>query len=110
MNRPERRANLETNPLPSPDYHQVERKRIDWSQLKRTDKIECERLRLLTDPRSPVFDISYFHVIVNGERYQVHNLPFTNLPKRRWKSKLVQACKDQGIFIRNLFENVSILW
>lgn len=101
----------ETNPLPG-GYHDRDRGVISWFDLKPTDRIELERLRLLTDPGLPFLDISYMHLIVNGKRYRVTNLPFSQLGRKTYKRELVDAARARGLFIRNLTDPglISILY
>jgi hypothetical protein len=101
----------ETNPLPRPDFHKEDRPEIYWEDLRRTDRIELERLRFVTDPGFPVLELSYCYLIVNGQKRRLVGChPFYRVPKKGWKRYLVQACKDRGIFIKYLIDNTSILW
>jgi hypothetical protein len=101
----------ELNPLENPKgYHNIERARINWEELKTTDRIYCERIRFLTDPGFPFMDLSYFHATVNGEKCIIENSPFWQIPKRTWKTYLIKQCKKDKLFVRGIIENASILW
>lgn len=70
------------------------------------------RLRLVTDPGCPFFDISYcWGVLRTGEAVWVR-LPFHQLDRARWKSQIVNHARNQGVFAVRLgiFDAVSILY
>jgi len=57
--------------------------------------LKVTRLRLLSDPGYPAWDVSYCHGEVNGEKVHVE-LPFSDLPKRRTRRAIVHyAIKDR---------------
>lgn len=101
----------ETNPLENGvAYHEEERITVYFEQLKSDDKIEMERLRLVTDEELPFYDISYIHIIYNGQKAQLLNFPVSQLPKIGWKEKVIDICKEKDIFIEHVVhpDRVSI--
>lgn len=79
-------------------------KKVCWT----TPGLEITRLRLLSDPGFPVWDVSYCHGTLNGRHVDVQ-LPFSQLPKRGMKSALYKEAKDTGAFIKGLFSAISTL-
>ena len=77
---------------------------VDWTEPDLT----ITRLRLLSDPGFPVFDVSYCHGMLNGRHVDVV-LPFSQLPKFKMKVALYNEAKKTGKFIRGLFESISTL-
>lgn len=100
---------LEVNPVPE-GYHEQERDWMDWKDLKPGDHIELERMRLVTDPGYPFYDVSYVDMIVNGQKYHIENFPLSRLSRREYKKELYKLAKDKGIFIKDLFRSISILF
>lgn len=87
-------------------YHtnRTAKKTVDWT----TPGLEITRLRLLSDPGYPAYDVSYCHGILNGEDVNVQ-LPFSELPKRTMKTALYAEAKATGVFIKGLFSSISTL-
>lgn len=77
---------------------------VDWTERG----LMITRLRLLSDPGFPAWDVSYCHGLLNGRHVDVE-LPFDQLPKRGMRKALYQHAKKSGCFIRGLFENISTL-
>ncbi|MFA7408571.1 MAG: hypothetical protein WCY93_12225 [Anaerolineaceae bacterium] len=77
---------------------------VDWTE----PGLEITRLRLLSDPGFPVWDVSYVHGVLNGRHVDVR-LPFSQLPKRGYKSFLYKEAKKTGKFIKGLFGAISTL-
>lgn len=100
---------LETNPV-TPDYHEIERETFYFEELTKQDEIVLERLRIVTDGYVPHYEVSYCHAIINGVKAEIMNFPY-QIPKRGAKKFLVQECKEQGIFIKDIcsMEKWSIL-
>lgn len=76
-----------------------------------TPGLEITRLRLLSDPGFPVFDVSYCHGILGGKHVNVQ-LPFSQLPKYGkggYKAALYAEAKATGKFIKGLFSSISSL-
>lgn len=76
--------------------------RVCWT----TPNLEVTRLRLLSDPGYPEWDVSYCHGILNGRHVNVA-LPFSSLPKKTWKTALYKEASATGVFIKGLFSAVS---
>jgi hypothetical protein len=80
---------------------------VDWT----TDGLEITRLRLLSDPGFPAWDVSYCHGILDGQHVDVQ-LPFSQLPKYGkggYKAALYKEAKATGKFIKGLFSSISTL-
>lgn len=69
--------------------------------------LEITRLRLLSDPGFPAWDVSYCHGILNGRHVDV-GLPFSQLPKYGMRKALYKEAQRTGKFIKGLF-NLSTL-
>lgn len=81
---------------------------VDWNdpRLKRVN-----RLRLLSDPGLPFWDVSYcWGILEDGTRVEVY-LPFDQLPKRGWKKAIVEYAKADKVYAKGLgiLDNVSTL-
>lgn len=77
---------------------------VDWTE----PGLEITRLRLLSDPGLPVWDVSYCHGILEGKHVDVQ-LPFSQLSKRSYKKALYQEAQKTGVFIKGLFSAISTL-
>lgn len=99
----------QTNPIPEgyiKDFKPV--KTVYWD----SPGLAVTRLRLLGDPGYPWLDVSYCHGRLDGQDVRVA-LPFSNLPKHRWKSQIVKHAKEDKVYAAKLGiisdANVSIL-
>lgn len=101
---------IETNPIPSSDYHNIESEDISWDELRTFKNVIAERTRFVTNSGFPFWDLSYFHVRIDGVRYRVSNCPFDQIPKKNFKSNLYNILKEENIFIKNFFESISQLY
>jgi hypothetical protein len=77
---------------------------VDWV----TPGLTITRLRLLSDPGFPLYDISYCHGILHGRHVDVQ-LPFSQLPKFKMKAALYKEAQKTGKFIKGLFDSISTL-
>lgn len=71
------------------------------------------RLRLVTDPGFPMYDVSYcYGVLKDGTNVRVR-LPRTQFPRRDLSGALIDMCKAAKVYAKGLGlldpENVSIL-
>lgn len=75
-----------------------------------TPGLRVTRLRLLSDRGLSWWDVSYCHGELNGEPVDVE-LPFSQLPKSRFKAAIVQEAIKAGVFARGLgiLDNISTL-
>lgn len=73
-----------------------------------TPGLEITRLRLLSDPGFPAWDVSYCHGILKGRHVNVE-LPFSQLPKYNMKSWLYKEAQKTNVFIKGLFSSISTL-
>lgn len=93
--------------------------KVDWL----TPGLRITRLRLLSDPGFPAWDVSYCHGMLDGRHVDVE-LPWSQLPKHfrwtapdgtkrpgGWKAFLIAECKKAGVNGRALgiIDNVSTL-
>jgi hypothetical protein len=92
------------------EYHKARHLQKDGvnSVCWTTPKLEITRLRLLSDPGYPEWDISYCHGTLNGYHVDVR-LPFSSLPKRKMKTFLYDEVKKTGCYIEGLFSSISTL-
>lgn len=77
---------------------------VDWT----TPGLKITRLRLLSDPGFPLWDVSYCDGVLDGRHVDVR-LPFSQLPKRGYKTELYREAKATGVFIDGLFSSISTL-
>jgi hypothetical protein len=73
-----------------------------------TPGLEITRLRMLSDPGFPYWDISYCNGVLNGRHVDVL-LPFSELPKYKMKTALYKEAQATGKFIKGLFSSISTL-
>jgi hypothetical protein len=98
----------ETNPLPVGFHEEKEVGSVDW-----TDKrlLRIERLRLLSDPGYPFWDVSYcYGRLKDGSKVRV-GLPFSELPKKNMMGALIEHAKRDKVYLKGLgvFDAISTL-
>lgn len=103
----------EYNSLPSPTYHDEDCQEIPWQYLEKIilegkQKIVSERVRFLAGPMT--YDLSYWHVRIDGERYRVLNSPLEFLQRTGAIRSVVYKAMKGKPFVKNLFETISILY
>lgn len=89
-------------------YHNARRENHGGSVCWTTPGLEVTRLRLLSDPGYPEWDVSYCHGMLNGQHVDVI-LPFSTLPKKFMKKALYEEARRSGKFINGLFGAISTL-
>jgi hypothetical protein len=102
----------ETNGLIDPKgYHDAVTHRIERTVYWTEPGLTVTRLRLLTEPGFPAWDVSYCHGILAGEPVEV-SLPFTSLPKRGASRAIVEYAKRDGVHAKSLgiLDCMSRLW
>lgn len=72
---------------------------VDWDD---PELARVTRLRLISDPGFPMWDVSYCYGIRKDGRECRVRLPFHQLPKRAWKAKIVEYAKADGVFAAGL--------
>lgn len=79
---------------------------VGWA----TPGLKVTRLRLLSDPGFPVWDVSYCHGTLDGQPVRV-DLPFSQLPKRRIKEEIIKHAKRDRVYALGLgiFDSISTL-
>lgn len=93
------------------EYHgQYSReKMVDWTD---PSLARITRLRLLTDPGFPLWDVSYCHGELNdGTKVHVQ-LPFSQLNRRTWWGDIKYWAKIDGVNLYKLkvWDSISKLW
>lgn len=99
---------METNPI-HPDYHSAVTHRITRAVPWTEPGLKVVRLRLLSDPGFPQWDVSYCHgVLRSGEPVDV-TLPFSSLvkPQRHPRraslaAQIVEYAQRDGIYAKHL--------
>lgn len=99
----------EVNGLENPTEHHARyanAKSVCWT----APGLRVTRLRLLSDPGFPFWDVSYCQGELNGEPVTVL-LPFSQLPKRGYRKAIVEWAKTEGVYALRLgiLENISTL-
>jgi hypothetical protein len=103
----------ESNGLPDGSgqaYHDqwANARTVDWTE----PHLRVTRLRLLSDPGLPWWDVSYCHgVLCHTHEFVRVELPFSQLPKRGFKWAIVQHAKRDRIYAHQLgvLTNISTL-
>lgn len=88
------------------EYHAGFRgvKKVSWD----TAGLEITRLRVLSDPGYPFWDVSYCHGVLDGKNVEVI-LPFSQIPKKKPNAFLYNEAKKTGVYIKGLFTSFSSL-
>ena len=91
-------GHMESNPLPQ-GFHEeyADAPSVDWTARG----LKITRLRLLSDPGFPVWDVSYCYGKLNGKPVSV-DLPFHQIPKRGFQRFIVEAAKRDGVFAKGI--------
>lgn len=95
----------ETSPLPA-NYQFPTGDPVCWT----TPGLRVTRLRLLSDPGFPWWDVSYCHGMLDGKPVNVA-LPFDQLPRRGARRAIVTYAKKADVFAQRLgiLTNISTL-
>jgi len=98
----------ETNPLPAGGHDETIVGHCHWDcpSLAR-----IERLRLLSDPGYPAWDVSYCYGRTHRGDKVIVILPFSELPKRNMRGAIVAHARKAGVYAKRLgiFEAISTL-
>lgn len=103
---------MESNPIT--DEVRAIRDRIERTVDLTDPKLDkITRLRLVTDPGFPMYDVSYcYGRMKDGEDVRVE-LPVHQFPKRNLTGALIEMCRKQHVYAKGLGlldrENVSII-
>jgi hypothetical protein len=98
----------ETNPLPRGGHDEKIVGSLSWDS---PELASIERLRLLSDPGFPAWDVSYcYGRNKQGERVSV-GLPFSQLPKRTMRRAIVAHARKAKVYAKGLgiFDAISTL-
>lgn len=96
---------IEIGGLTAPDiYHRqfANAPTVPWD----APGLTITRLRLLSDPGCPFWDVSYCHGVLDGAPVSVL-VPFDQLPKRGMKRALYKHAQGTGRYIKGLFAAIS---
>lgn len=112
MKHPNLYGTTETNGLANArKYHEAREPHggnVYWNdpQLSR-----ITRLRLLSDPGFPVWDVSYCHGILEDGTHVDVDLPFDQLPKRRVRAAICHYAVKDKVFAKGLgiYDAISTL-
>jgi hypothetical protein len=100
----------EINPLNTngQDYHSIDRETVDWDD-KTLFKIT--RLRLLSDPGFPYWDVSYCDGVLKDFTPVTVRLPFNQLPKKNMFGEIIKYARQDKVYAKGLgvFEALSTL-
>lgn len=101
--------NREQNPKP-PNYHKDVTFHIQFTVNWTDPRLrQVVRLRMVSDPGHPAWDITYCHgQLKTGEFVEVQ-VPFSQLPKRGYRKKIVEHAKKAGVHAARLgiLDNIS---
>lgn len=100
----------ETNPLPAGYHDEKATDTVSWTDSR---LVRIERLRLLSDPGFPAWDVSYcFGRLADGTKVAVA-LPFDQLPRgrRAMLGALIEHANRDHVNLKRLgtFEAISTL-
>lgn len=93
----------ETNGLASGSQYHEERQaqgqieEVSWT----TPGLKVTRLRLLSDPGFPVWDVSYCHGMLDGLYVDVE-LPFSQLPKKAIVATILKHARREKVYAKGL--------
>lgn len=100
----------ETNGLvDGPSYHEQRRDvTVRWNDPRLARVV---RLRLLSEPGYPMWDVSYCHGVLRDGTLCNVELPFNQLSKRRMRSEIVEYAKSDKVYALTLgvFNAISTL-
>ncbi len=88
---------METFPAPEGYHNRPATRSVCWTE----PGLRVTRLRLLSDPGFPLWDVSYCHGELAGERVNVM-LPFDQLPKNRVRGTIIDHAKKVGVYAKRL--------
>jgi len=109
-----RRLVNETNPIEESRHHSPWLEGTDAITVGWTDRdlSRITRLRLLTDPGFPFYDVSYCWGVLHGGTKVEVRLPFDQLPRKNMRGAIIEAAKRDRVYASGLgvFDALSILW
>lgn len=92
------------------DYHAQfkDARTVPWDRAG----LKITRLRLLSDPGYPEWDVSYCHGYIEATKEPVHvQLPFSQLPKKGYRAEIVKHARRDRVFAKGvgILDNISTL-
>lgn len=93
------------------EHHEIRESLKGHANWNDPELARIVRLRLLSDPGFPVWDVSYCWGQMKDGSYVDIELPFSQLPKRNFKEAIVLHAKRDGVYAKGLgvFEAISTL-
>ncbi len=92
---------METNPI-TPEIHAI-RESIDTTvHLSDPRLAKITRLRLVSDPGFPMWDLSYCYGELEDGRNVRVSLPQHQFKRQNLKGQLIKMCADSGVFGKGL--------
>ena len=101
----------ETNPITESRHHSPGTGAITVNWTDRALS-RITRLRLLTEPGFPLYDVSYCWGVLNdGTKVRVE-LPFDQLPRKNMRGAIIEAAKHDRVYASGpgVFDALSTLW
>ena len=98
----------ETNPMTPGEHAETLVGHVHWDSPALA---RITRLRLLSDPGYPAWDVSYCYGRTHKGEKVIVCLPFSELPKRNMRKAIVAHAKRDGVYAKGLglFEAISTL-
>lgn len=89
-------------------HHENHAGLVDWRDPRLA---RVTRLRLLSDPGYPEWDVSYCHGVLKDGRNCDVQVPFSSLPRRLYQRVIVQYAIKDGVHAKKLgvLDNISTL-
>lgn len=91
-------GHVETNSLPDGYHEDVTAKLDGYVMLDDPELARIVRLRLVTDPGFPFFDLSYCHGQLKDGTYVRVELDRYQFSKRNLNRELIDMCKRAGVY------------
>jgi hypothetical protein len=95
---------IESNGI-GPNYHYSKeaderaKNHVYWTDDR---LMKVTRLRVLSDPGFPVWDVSYCHGVLKDGTHCTVELPFDQIPKRGFKRFIVKWAKHEKVYAKGL--------
>lgn len=101
----------ETNPLSEAGYNHHEVDHTDPRDLSDPAIVQIVRLRLLSEPGYPVWDLSYCHGRLADGTIVPVQLPYPTFSKKDLRGDIIDMCRKAGRYGKGLgiFDAISTL-
>jgi len=92
---------METNPI-TPEMILFRESISETVHLTDPRLAKVDRLRLISDPDTPWWDLSYcYGTLHNGDHVRIQ-MPVWQFPKTNLKRYIVEICKECGVYAKGL--------